>query len=279
MSLRSIRPQGLSTDFLFFLYNHSMISDSVAKAVTGVFAAMTGRALSEKGFIVVVSPAVRVLYRDEYRKLTGLCRAAGAISVLPVDAGIPAFAHECAASIRERGSGIHILSACPAASDFLTAEFPALAPSVLGVPSPMAMSSREALEEAGIPDGTAIAISPCSIKKREESTVDFDMRVVQVHSFVAQLGAAGLEFGDFPESDYDRPFPLRSGDDCGIACAVAGELSGHGQPDISAFTAEGQSSARKVMTKILADRRPERKESAVVELTFCEGGCLRDPFA
>ncbi len=254
-----------------------MISYSVGEAVSDILASLTGKALSGAGFIVVVSPAVRVLYREGWRRLTGLCREAGARSVIPVDSGIPAFASACAASIRERGRGVHILSACPAASDFLALEFPGLAPCVLGVASPMTISSRAALYSAGIPGGTAIAISPCSLKKREEARVDFDMRVVQVHSFIERLGAAGQRLSAYPESDYDLPFPLRSREDCGIACAVAKELAGSERLNISTHKAEGAAAARAVMQGILAQRRTGRNDSTVVELTFCEGGCLRDP--
>jgi iron only hydrogenase large subunit-like protein len=186
-----------------------------------------------------------------------------------------------AASIGERGGGIRVLSACPAASDFIAAEYPSLNPALLRIPSPMAICARAALSDAGIPDGTALALSPCSIKKREERLVDFDMRVLSVHSFVAALcaalGESGLELASFPGSDYDRPFPARDGDDCGIACTVAGLLSDSGMPFVSSFAAEGLPAARMLMQEILAARRAGGEGTSVVELTFCEGGCLRDP--
>ena len=103
------------------------------------------------------------------------------------------------------------------------------------------------------------------------------MRVVQIQAFVAMLDVAGLELAAFPESDYDRPFPARDGEDCGIACLVAGLLAGSGVPEVSFFAAEGLRAARILMEKILAERRTGGKETLVVELTFCEGGCLRDP--
>ncbi len=141
----------------------------------------------------------------------------------------------------------------------------------------MAIFARAALSDAGILEGTTIALSPCSIIKREESLVDFDLRVVSIHSFVAALDAAGLQLAAIPEADYDRPFPIRDGDNCGIACSVAGLLSDSGTPAVSYFAAEGLRASRVLMGEIIAGRSAGRNGTVVVELTFCEGGCLRDP--
>lgn len=127
---------------------------------------LSGRDLSLSGFVGVLSPSIAVVYPTQWRRLISLLKAGGTRRVLPVASGISDFASACAESIKARGPGIHVLSACPAATNYLAATFPGLAQRVLEVPSPMALSAQTALRLEGIPGGSAIAVSSCALKKR-----------------------------------------------------------------------------------------------------------------
>ncbi|MCE1196524.1 hypothetical protein LWX53_08515 [bacterium] len=247
------------------------------QSIRKILAEIGGRPLSPQGIVAVVSPSVKLIYPDEWRRLNGLLRAAGAAALMPVVSGIPKFAARCAESIHARGPGLHILSACPAAIDFIAGEYPALSPAILPVASPMAISAEAALGAAGIPGGTAVAISSCSLKKREESRVPFDMRVIGVRRFLGELVAAGIDLGDFDESDFDPWRQPGHAAECEIACIVEEALSARGVENASVIKLEGTAAARKTLSRLLAAGGPPRGSTLAVELTFCENGCVREP--
>jgi hypothetical protein len=255
---------------------HQEIVSSI-KTIRDIIETQSGKPIASNGLVSVVSPSVRVLYPNIWRNLNGLLRAAGSLGVRPVASGIPEFAARCAEAVRSRGPGIHVLSACPAAVDFLKAEFPELTGSVLDVASPMAISSETSLALAGIPDGTAIAISPCSMKKREETRVKIDMRVVAAARFLRSLKEAGIDVSKYPASEFDPAPRCPDASGCEILRIVEDALNEKGIGQIKPLKLVGRSMARPILTGLLGENGPKPFESVVIELSFCDDGCLREP--
>ena len=248
----------------------------LAPELPRLLATLSGRELSGDGFVAVVSPSISVVYPALVGQLVGLLKAGGARRVLPVASGIPAFASACAQSIRSRGPGVHILSACPAAVDYIASQFPGLVGRVLDVPSPMALSADAALGLGGIPCGTAVAISSCSLKKREEGRVPFDLRVVAAGRLFDALAEAGFRLEDYPETDFDEGAAALPSAGCAIPDLAGEELEGLGLGPVSVLKLEGAANARETLSGLSA--REDRIEGyIVVELSFCENGCVREP--
>jgi hypothetical protein len=246
-----------------------------------LISSLSGRDLPSSGFAAVISPAVAVVYPAQLKRLIGLLRAGGARSVLPVASGISAFASACAESIRARGPGIHVLSACPAALDYLAAQFPRLAGRVLDVPSPMALSAEEALRRGGMPGGCVVAVSSCSLKKKEEGRVPFDLRVVAAGKLFKALGGAGCGLGEgseawIGEGDFDEGYRNLQPGGCTIPELVVESLAKLGLGPVSAMKLEGAAKAREALSE-LSELGSGQAAYTVVELSFCENGCVREP--
>ena len=241
-----------------------------------LLATLSGRELSPEGFAAVVSPSISVVYPALVGHLVGLLRAGGARRVLPVASGIPAFASACAQSIRCRGPGVHILSACPAAVDCIASQFPGLVGLVLDIPSPMALSAAAALSLGGIPQGTAVAISSCSLKKREEGRVPFDLHVVAAGRLFDSLAELGFRLEDYPEASFDSGAAAVPAQGCAIPDLVDDELRALGLRPVSVLKLEGADRARKILEGLSA-RADRTGGYVVVELSFCENGCIREP--
>ena len=244
--------------------------------IAAILASLSGRPVAASGFAVVVSPSISTMYPSLWRAMNGLLRAGGAAAIRQVASGIPEFADRCAETIRRRGPGIHILSACPASTDFVSKEFAEFYPAILPTASPMAISSEAALRAAGIPGGTAFAISPCSLKKEEEARVRFDMRVIDIDLFLRELAAAGISVEDFPESEFDASSSLREASGCEISCIVGEELKNRGVGSVRVMKIEGAAAARRRLSE-LSVGRTDGRETIIVELTFCEKGCAKEP--
>ena len=239
-------------------------------------AALSGREFSREGFAAVVSPAVGIVYPDRLKRLIGLLKAGGACRVLPVASGIPAFASACASSARERGPGIHILSACPAAVDFIASQYPSLVEYILDIPSPMALSAEAALSLGSIPGGTAVAVSACSLKKREEGRVPFDLRIVAAGRLFDALADSGFRLEDYPEAGFDEGAAAVPMGDCAIPELVGAELEHLSAGAVSVLKLEGAAGSRATLSE-LSRRRESGGAYTIVELSFCENGCVREP--
>ena len=241
-----------------------------------ILSVLSGKPLSPSGFAVVLSPSITVVYPSLWMNLVGFLKSGGARRVLPVASGIPDFAFACAEAIKIRGPGIQVLSACPAAIDFLAAEFPGLADRVLDVPSPMALSAQASLRLGGIPHGSAVAVSSCSLKKREEGRVPFDMRVIAVARLLDALSEAGIALEDWTGIDFDegsRSVPPKT---CTVPDMVGEALEALGLGPVSVMKLEGAEKAHSALSKLSA-RGDDLPAYQIIELTFCENGCIREP--
>lgn len=237
-------------------------------------------------FTALVSPSVRSLLPGAYGSLNAWLAEAGAASVLPVDAGIPAFAWLSAAAAvsMEKGSrgsgpsGPYVLSACPMALRFVRERFPAFAGRLLDVPSPMALLARQSLEAAGLLGrglagrGLALAVTPCSYK-RLESAAGAELRVVELGELLAALASEGLDLADYPARGYDEP-PWQTGEDCTLGQAVVEAAESLGFR-ARAVRLDGAAEAARYLGSSLPESDAASGELVFVDMSFCEGGCSK----
>ena len=103
------------------------------------------------------------------------------------------------------------------------------------------------------------------------------MRVIAVSCFFRALADAGINIKDFPESEFDPLPPDAASPGCEISCLVEEALRAQGAWNPLVMKLEGADAARQALTELAARDRIDQGSTTIIELTFCENGCIREP--
>lgn len=169
--------------------------------------------------------------------------------------------HQERNAILGRSQGVHISSECPSVNALVTKYFQSQTEKLLPVVLPIEAHAQMIRQWYG-PQAKVVYITPCVAMKNEVSATDEAFDCAITFSELRQwMYDDGVEFDFIPgnESYNFEPFAARQ--------SVS-------RPDVSTFRYEGLAKVRRLMKTLGRDKVTE---PIYLELTACEGGCLKSP--
>lgn len=152
---------------------------------------------------LLVAPAFRASYPDEYASILGGLKALGVRRIVSVSFGADICTWAYLKYIREENFQGGISTPCPVAVSYIEHCAPELIPLLMPIQSPMACAATYCREELGITDRLAF-ISPCIGKKLEtdsKTQVQYNvtflklMEYVRAHNLYGPDAADEIEYG------------------------------------------------------------------------------------
>ena len=104
----------------------------------------------------------------------------------------------------------------------------------------------------------------------------FDLRIFAAGRHFDALAESGFRLEDYPEAGFDPGAAAVPAQGCAIPDLVARDLERMGLGPVSVLKLEGTARAREILAGLSA-RADGAGGYVVVELSFCENGCVKEP--
>ena len=169
-----------------------------------------------KEISLLIAPAFRANYPDEYERVLGGLKALGVKRIISVAFGADITTWGYIRYINEYGFSGGISQPCPAVVTYIEKYIPELLPKLFPVQSPLMCAAIYARKELGITDSFAF-ISPCIAKKLEiddpdnEGLVEYNVTFRHLMAAVKERGIYGEPVSDEVEYGRGSIYPMPGG--------------------------------------------------------------------
>lgn len=169
-----------------------------------------------KEISLLIAPAFRANYPDDYEKVLGGLKALGVRHIINVAFGADITTWGYIKYIQEYGFEGGISQPCPAVVTYIEKYLPELLPCILPVQSPLMCAAIYARKELGITDRFAF-LSPCIAKKLEiedpenAGLVDYNVTFNHLMKIVREKGLYGDPVTDEVEYGLGSIYPMPGG--------------------------------------------------------------------